>query len=162
MAGGFESEILDDETVTWTAVAFADVAAIKADPAARQEHDRDAIVVGNVARCLPRLASLKLAFPAVRDHHKINIGTTANSTIDPLRTATAQQRSKILMLPPLPWVRILKHRRQLPSLTHVNPGRAFLPLPVDPARSAEAGSDLPPKHTRKSAKCLQTWLTAEQ
>jgi hypothetical protein len=95
----FEFEIPDDETVASSAVTFADVAAIKADHTARQEHDRDAVVIGDVARCLTWPAGLNLAVPVLRDHHKTSIGMAANSTIDPLNTAMAQQRSKTLMLP---------------------------------------------------------------
>jgi hypothetical protein len=95
----FEFEIPDNETVTSSAVAFPDVAAIKADRTAGQEHDRDAVVIGDVARCLTWPAGLDLAVPVLRDHHRTNIGMAANSTIDPLSTATAQQRSKMLMFP---------------------------------------------------------------
>jgi hypothetical protein len=110
-SGVFEFEIPDDETVTSSAVALPDVAAIKADCTAGQEHDRDTVVVSDVARCLTWPAGLDLGFPVLRDHHRINIGTAANSTVDPLSTATAQQRSNMLMLPLLPWVRYFEAQK---------------------------------------------------
>ena len=56
----FGFEIFDDEALASRAVAFPDFAAIEADRTAWQEHDADAVVIGNVAGCLTWLAGLAL------------------------------------------------------------------------------------------------------
>src|SRR5579883_537918 len=93
-------EILDDETIASRAIAVSYVTGFETDHAAWQEHDRDAVVVGNVARQLTGLAGLVNTHSARpsrsrQDQHRYDSQCQTN----PPHMAMAKQRSTMSMIP---------------------------------------------------------------
>src|SRR5579872_5285745 len=121
--GPFEREAFGDEAVAPGAIAVPHFAGIKADRTARQKHDRDAVVISDIARRLTGLAGLKrghVARPLSRYRNNTAMAATASSS--PPHTATAQQRSISPSTNHLsPDRNLREHGGRVPSLTHVNP-----------------------------------------